>query len=220
MFRLRNMLYGNDCVCAFEIVHGRLPNLLSNDLIKLLPDLFQTHESSRRRRKLKLVLKSQSITEDAIKVGYILELFIKKPNDKRGKWVTNKSVLLFDPSELTITFAGRNGHTANAALEDVRLSLQHHSLAKEIQDAIMLLNDDIDWLLSTDVPPMDTTFEDDSRTCETPPIVVGDNEDSDVTFVTNEEKADQTLMGYDLFDDPVVSTTQEMPIVDDRVNVY
>lgn len=57
MFRISNLLYGNDCLNSFELAMGYTPNIIiQKRLIKVLQDLIETHEKIKTKRKLATIL--------------------------------------------------------------------------------------------------------------------------------------------------------------------
>ena len=147
MFRISNLLYGNDVMSTYELAHGTCPSVMGNQIISIPDELQEAHRELKAKRKLKKVLSSKSVQDIPVHAGDIVDVFVKLENQKRGKWLREKSVLSYDPKSRSISYAGKNGRMANAAIEDVRLSLSNDGLAKSIKDAIDTLDEDMDWLI-------------------------------------------------------------------------
>ncbi len=58
MFRISNLLYGNDCLNAYELAHGYTPSLLVGERVPVSTDLWKAHDEIKAKRKLKKILTS------------------------------------------------------------------------------------------------------------------------------------------------------------------
>lgn len=66
---------------------------------------------------------SESVADEEFKPGSIFQVFIKKGNEKRGKWSGDKVVLEFDRASRMVVVPGSNGKKIHSAVEDVRAAL-------------------------------------------------------------------------------------------------
>lgn len=222
MYRVGNLLYGNDCTSAFELAHGVSPNLLNNEVVKVPPDILEAHNQLKAQLKLKRILKSKSTTDRAVAEGDVVVVYIKRSNEKRGKWTNAKKVLQYDPCERYVTYAGKNGRTANAAVEDIRLSLQQDSLAKHVEDAIAELSNDIDWSINAEVTSIPATQQDEQRIYDDAPCHLGDEDVYDDVFNTDvSTNPNLSTVAYDLGEESSTQpSTHRTPDVEDVIDVY
>ena len=115
--RISNDLYGNDVRSCHEFAKGFTRPIESGTLPKIIPqDVREAGATLRAKRKLNLILKSKSTTTVPIKVGNLVQIFIKLKNEKRGKWSSGKPVLSYDKISGIVTVPGQNGRTMNAAI--------------------------------------------------------------------------------------------------------
>ena len=143
--RISNDLYGNDVLSAQELAKGYSRPLESGVIPKSLSqDLIDAHQTLLAKRKLTLILRSKTFDEIPIAVGDLVQVFIKKQNQKRGKWSQNKPVLAYDFPNRTITVPGSNGRKICAAIEDVRPAIRDNELAAAVQDAIDEMDRNLD----------------------------------------------------------------------------
>lgn len=88
-------------------------------------------------------MRSRSTKNIFISVGDIVEIFVKHDNEKRGKWLSPRTMLSFDPASCTGTDTAGNGKTMCAAIEDVRPAIVENSFASVITKA----NDELEGML-------------------------------------------------------------------------
>ena len=142
--RISNDLYGNNICSSHELAKGFTRPIECGNLSKIIPpDLIRAREVLKAKRKLNLILKSKSTEEIPVKVGDIVQVYIKLQNEKRGKWSSPKPVLCYDHKSRTVTVPGQNGRKINAALEDVRNAISENELATKYQEPIDALDLDI-----------------------------------------------------------------------------
>ena len=85
-FRISNDLYGNDVMSSHEIAKGYSRPVMSGGPPLSVPDeLYRAHETLIAKRKLNLILRSKPSMSTPIKVGDMVEVFIKLQKEKRGK---------------------------------------------------------------------------------------------------------------------------------------
>ena len=184
--RISNDLYGNTLASAHELAKGYTRPVSGNKPIPLPDEIRCAHEELVAKRKLNLILKSKSIIELPISVGDIVEIYVKRQNDKRGKWSEPLPVLSYDKATGTVTVPSTDGRTRKAAVEDVRFSVSHNALATEIQHGIDLIQQEIMEYLSN------------SET----------HNDSTPSFAANSSSIDEIDDDIIQFNLPVVETTQ------------
>lgn len=90
---ISNYLYGNSIPTAFDISRGftrpiyRIPIFVPSEIK-------QAQDGLQAKRKLALILHSESITGSSkFVVGDMVEVLIKRDNDKRGKWSSPQKVI-------------------------------------------------------------------------------------------------------------------------------
>lgn len=136
-FRIANDLYGNDVLSSSELAKGYTRPINKGVRPKILPEEIVTaHEALIAKRKLTLILRSRSTLDTPVSVGDMVQVFIKRDHEKRGKWTSPKLVLSYDKSSGIVTVPGTSGHTIKAAIEDVRLAITNSDLATSIQEAM------------------------------------------------------------------------------------
>jgi len=96
------------------------------------------------KRKLTLIMRSKSVHDYPVSTGDIVQVFIKRQNEKRGSWSSPKPVLSFDHKSGSVVVPGRNGHKIKAALEDTRIAVVENELAMKVQEAIDDLQSSLD----------------------------------------------------------------------------
>jgi len=156
--RISNDLYGNDAMSATELAKGYTRPIRNGETPVLVPEEIQTaHDVLIAKRKLNLILRSKATTDIDISPGDLVEIFIKKQHEKRGKWSAPKPVLFYDPCSRTVTVPGSRGRKMKAAIEDIRYAAKSNTLAETIQASI----DEIDNYIYESVQDMDSEFYDD-----------------------------------------------------------
>ena len=93
-------------------------------------------ETLTSKRKLHLILKSNSTTVAPVRICDLVHVFIELQQDKRGNWSSPKPVLSYDRQSGTVTVPGQNGHTIQAAVENARFHITHNELALKYQEAM------------------------------------------------------------------------------------
>lgn len=122
-----------------------------------VPDDVRTvHDELIAKCKLNAMFRSHAVKDKPIKVGDIIQIYIKKDNQERGSWSLPKTVLKYDRASHTVTVPGAKGHYVEAAIEDVRHAVSQHSLIQLIQDAI----DVCDYSIEDATRDLDDTIED------------------------------------------------------------
>lgn len=105
---------------------GAKPILIPDDLLKAQKFL-------QARRKLSLVLSSKSVSDTPTYVGEIVEVFIKKNCEKRGKWTKSLPLLSYDSDTGMVSLPEKRGKTFSAAVEGVRSAIIINPLASAVR---------------------------------------------------------------------------------------
>lgn len=143
--RITNDLYGNDVVSATELAKGYTRPIESGVLQRGLPAyIVSAHDTLVAKRKLTKILRSKTTQDEHVSPGDMVEVFIKRENEKRGKWSAAKPVLEFDAASGIVILPGTIGHKIKAAVEDVRSAITGDSLARKIQEAIDVVDVSLD----------------------------------------------------------------------------
>jgi len=146
--RITNDLYGNDVMSANELAKGYTRPIEAGVSLKSLPEeIVRAHDTLMAKRKLTKILRSKSVQEEQISSGDMVEVFIKREKEKRGKWSAPKPVLEFDPMSGIVVVPGTSGKKISAAVEDVRIAGKDNNLAQKIQEAIDSVNMTLDIAL-------------------------------------------------------------------------
>lgn len=134
---ISNDLYGSDTVSSYEMTKGFTKQLKSNTQPIPVPDgIITAQETLKAKRKLILILRSHKFDVPSISVGDLVEVFVKKTNEKRGKWLNARPVTSVDISDGSVTVPGSKGHTITAAFEDTHHAIERDHLAELIKTAI------------------------------------------------------------------------------------
>lgn len=169
--RVSNDLYGNDVFSAHELAKGYTRPVTQDSYPAIVPDgIIQARNDLVAKRKLTKTLKSRAITEHGLMVADLVQVFIKKQIDKRGKRSTSNPILSFHRPSGTVSVPGKRGHVIKAAIEDVRPALKSDTLACAIQDTIDHMDSNLDKIINdvyraeddnvNDPNPVDSNLED------------------------------------------------------------
>lgn len=99
------------------------------------------------KKRLTRILRSKSPINKVFTADDLVEIFIKTPQRKRGRWTFARTVFSVDKDSGMITVPGANGMTVKAALEDVRLAINGDALAQLVRNANDVLDNDIEDLI-------------------------------------------------------------------------
>lgn len=147
--RVSNDLYGNSVMSAQELAKGYTrPVTPDTPTINIPNEIRQAQEKLQARRKLNLILNSKSTSDIPTSVGDQVEVFVKQGHEKRGRWLSPRPVLDFDGDTGSVTLPGKNGRTMSAALEDIRLAIEHSPLASAIQESMDTMDNELFHALS------------------------------------------------------------------------
>lgn len=113
---------------------------ISNNPAIVPEELLEAQITLSAKRKLVRILSLKSPTDISVSPGDLVEIYIKQDKQKRGKWLSPRVILDFDPSTSSVTVPGSNGRTIRAAIEDVRHALSDVLFASIVRKA----NDEID----------------------------------------------------------------------------
>ena len=139
--RISNDLYGNSVCSSLELAKGFTRPIECGSFPKTVPDdLIKAQETIMAKRKLNLILRSKATSEAPVKVGDLVQVFIKLQHEKRGKWTSAKPVLSYEKASGIVTVPGQNGKKIKAAVEDVRFAISDDELAVKYQEAIDVLD--------------------------------------------------------------------------------
>ena len=117
--------------------NGKIPKTIPQDILKARDTLLA-------KRKLNLILRSESIEDPLVKIGDLVQVFTKLQKEKRGSWMKAKPVLRYDKSSGIVKVPGKNGRKINTSVEDVRFAIPEDELAVKYQEAIDVLDNSLD----------------------------------------------------------------------------
>lgn len=122
--RITNDLYDNDGASAHELAKGYTRPVQNSFVPSSLPkEILEAHENLKAKKKPTLILRSKATSDESFKPGNIVQVFIKKGNEKRGKSSGDKVVLEYDHDSRIVIVPGSGGRRIRAAVEDVRAAL-------------------------------------------------------------------------------------------------
>lgn len=147
-FGISNQLYGSDVMSAYELSYGFTEPILHHPL-PLPNNLLDAQDLLEAKRKLTRILRFKSRTQSAVTSDDMVEIFIKRPNSKRGSWSSPRVLLDVNYENSSTTVPDSRGHSVKAAFEDVRPAIDEHCFAQAIRDANGTLDKEIDDHLDT-----------------------------------------------------------------------
>ena len=153
---------------SHELARGYTRPIVVGSVPHKIPDeLNEAHEKLLAKRKLTKMLRSKTFDEPPISIGDMVEIYIKKQNEKRSKWSGPKPVLKFDPVSGTVTVPGQNGRQVCAAIEDVRISVANSKLSRKIQVSL----DMMDKLLEEEIGAIETEVDEEEQNSNTTALI-------------------------------------------------
>ena len=189
--RISNEMYGTDTLSSFEIAKGYTKPVDNTILPQSTPqELLDAHHELKAKRKLTLMLRSQVSKDICVNAGDLVQVYIQKDKEKKGKWSSPRTVLKIDKDSGIVTVPGSTGRPSSFAVEDVRLAVIDDDFAKHISETNDQLSDILEDALEA--------------------AVQAENSDN----ITNEVSTEY-VPDFDHDGEPVSS-----PSVGDRVEVY
>lgn len=82
--RFSNGLYGSDILLAFEMTH-EFSRPIADTITPVDPELVEAQNTLAAKRKLTRTLRSRVCHDELGSVGDMVDVFVKKPNQRRGK---------------------------------------------------------------------------------------------------------------------------------------
>ena len=144
VFRISNVLYGNKKLSAYELAKGRsFPVNASVKLIEIPPDIEEAYKCLQAKRKLSLILNSNSVKDDAVHVGDLVDVFRKHGYPKREKWSDALPILSIDKNSNSVCLPGKNRRTICAAAEDIRPHISNYPLSSAVRESIDILEHEL-----------------------------------------------------------------------------
>lgn len=113
---MSNDLYCNDIASSQELAKGYNRPVYGSEVVFIPTDIKEARAVLQAKRKLNKILRRKAIKTPRIRVGDLVQIFLKKQNEKRGKWSEAKPVLKFHVSSETVTVSGKSGRYQQAAL--------------------------------------------------------------------------------------------------------
>lgn len=84
-------------VSSFELAKGFTRPVASNSDIQKIPeDIVQEHCNIVSKRKLNKILRSHTFGTELLKIGDLVQVYIKHDKDKRGSWSWPRLILSND----------------------------------------------------------------------------------------------------------------------------
>lgn len=143
--RISNEMYGSDTMSSFELAKCYSKPVDSSCLPKVTPkELIDARDCLLAKRKLTLMLRSQATRAPVINPGDLVDVFVKKTHEKRGRWLSLRTVLSVDNSSSIVSVPGLSGHSLSIALEDVRHSIVDDEFAEHVRQSNDQLQSAID----------------------------------------------------------------------------
>ena len=92
-----------------------------------------------------MILRSNSVQPSPVKPGDLVQVFYKLEKEKRGKWLSPRTVLEIDQNAGIVKVPGSMGRTISAALEDVRIAHEPDDIVKHIFESIDQMDELINY---------------------------------------------------------------------------
>ena len=86
-------------------------------------DILKGLDTLPAKRKLNLIFRSKSIEDPPVKIGDLVQFFIKLQNEKRDSWKEAKTVIRYSKSSGIVAVPASKGKKVNTSVEDVRFSI-------------------------------------------------------------------------------------------------
>lgn len=167
--RMSNDLYGSDTLSAFELANGFTKPVVSGTVPNAVTDeLIAAQDTLAAKRKLTLILRSKAVSTPSISVGDLVQIYVKRDKEKRGKWFSPRTVLSFDKIAGIVTVDGAAGKTISAGVEDVRPAICNEEFALHVQEAIDCLDQSLDEILE---PSPDSSIVQDTATTRADDVI-------------------------------------------------
>lgn len=147
--RISNDLYGSDTLSAFEMAKGYTKPISSDSsCAPVHEEIIRAHDILVAKRKLNKILPSKSTADPKVQPGDLVQVFVRKEKEKRGKWLSARAVLSTDVTAGSVTVPDSNGKNITAAVEDTRHAIVDDDLAASVVESIDLISDSIDDFVS------------------------------------------------------------------------
>lgn len=134
---ISNILNGSDVLFAFGLVKGYSMQVIEGTMSFVRSKLVHAQLWLDVRRKLTRFLHTKAVTNNALLVGDLVEVYKKSGRKKRGTWLKPRDILSIDRDVGMITIAGTYEHFMKAACEDIYPGLGEDSLASMVQESII-----------------------------------------------------------------------------------
>ena len=212
--RISNDLYGNEVLSAHEQAKGYTRPICNHSPVTVPNELVNAQKDLLAKRKLNLILRSKSITEPAINVGDLVEVYIQAGKGKRGHWSQPKTVLEIDYPARTVIVPGSGNKRIHAAFEDTRIALKE-DVASSVQNALDDIDSSIDDALNdpandtmSNQHPSTSALDDDAESDDTNAEFMNPehNVDNNTPPTQDSENLDSTSENEDI--DPADPTSR------------
>lgn len=142
---ISNDLYGSEVMSAFEAAECfSRPPLPGLKPISVSEKLIASQQELAARRKLIQILRSKALKPSDVKVGDLVQKYVRHSNQRRRKWLSPRQVLAIDENAGIVTVPGLAGKKVSAAVEDTRAVLPISDLSEFVMSTIDELNDNLD----------------------------------------------------------------------------
>lgn len=92
------------------------------------------------KRSLTRILRIKPIQYPVLRVGDLIDVYVKCDADKRRKWLMSRAILTIDRSSGTGTGPTENSHAIDAAFEEVCAALAEDSFEMMVQESIVTVD--------------------------------------------------------------------------------
>lgn len=155
---ISSQLYGCDIMSAYKLAHGFTKTFLCQ--LKLNPDeIVEAQSTIEAKRKVTRIICDKSPPTIMAEVGDIIDVYVKKRNEKRGTWSSPRTVLSINNQSGAVAVPGAAGHFMKAVFEYIWSSIDVATFSQLVREANDTLNRSIselvDILCNTQIPTME-----------------------------------------------------------------
>lgn len=144
--RISNETCWSNTLFFFEILKGYTKSPDQSFLPKVTPsELVSAHSKIQSKRKLAKILEWNVFREPVLSPGDLVQAYVWSDDNKRGKWLSPRTVLNLDSVTGVVTVPSSSGPPMHVALEDIRAAVWKDVFAIHVVES----NDQLDGILDS-----------------------------------------------------------------------
>ena len=223
--RISNDLYGSDVISAYEAAKGYTRPV--NSEVPPVPvdaELLEAHANLVARRKLTKILRSHSLSEKDFRPGDLVQVYVKRGKEKRGRWLSPRQVISINTDAGMLSVPGAAGRQISVAFEDARAAHVQSEITDMIQESIDKLDNGIEEILSTpDATSYNDQIQNSSQDLSTDHLHINNYDDNEYHISSdNDDENSHISDDEDVSPEPEIVTPpqNDLPSVGDRVEIF